>query len=336
VKKIHYLPTQERIHQEAAAWVLRMDGGRLDQQELADLRCWAAQSPAHLQALRDTAEVWDRMDVMAGLSELLPLTEPPAAATVKTARPSWLGVAAMVMLAVIALGWLGSGWFGNSLVLETAVGNIDTAKLQDGSAVTLNTATKLKADFSPQQRKIELYRGEAFFEVAHDDSKPFVVSAGRTQIEAIGTAFSVQKLGEHVEVTVTEGRVRVTRSSEYSDAAPVPVEVLYLQRGDIAEIQQAQRPRVKTVQPEQIAQALMWQQRMLVFNGEALAEVVAEFSRYTKAQIEIADAEAAAIRVGGYFRSDDLDGMLKSLVDNFGIQVEQPDTQHFVLSYSSH
>lgn len=334
MKKVLYLPNSDRIHEEAAAWILRMESSNLGAQEENELRVWVSQSPLHLQILQDTAEVWDRMDIMAGLSELLPLERAENEEPSVKMAPKKITAFASLFLGVLFLGVIVSQWGSQTTEYETGVGRLDTVKLQDGSAITLNTATKLKTAITAEHRNIELVQGEAFFEVAHDPNKPFIVTAGNTRVEAIGTAFSVQLLGNEVEVAVTEGKVRVTRmtsSTEREQIAPAP---FYMQGGEIVQIKPAKAEQIRTIKPEQIAQVLMWQQRMLVFNGQPLSDVISEFSRYTDTRIDITDQQTAAIRVGGYFRSDDLDGMLKSLKENFGIQIERASATQIVLSQS--
>src|SRR5262249_36488345 len=103
----------------------------------------------------------------------------------------------------VAAGGVGKAPLFDSGVYKTKVGEIRRVPLSDGSAVTVNSSTDLKVRMEKRSRQIELERGEAWFEVAKDAKRPFVVIAGRVKARAIGTAFSVRRREAGVEVMVT-------------------------------------------------------------------------------------------------------------------------------------
>ncbi|MEJ1961315.1 MAG: FecR domain-containing protein [Gammaproteobacteria bacterium] len=72
--------------------------------------------------------------------------------------------------------------------------------MRDGSAITLNTDSQLRVALTEAERRVDLKQGEAFFEVAKDSTRPFVVEAGRKRVVAVGTKFSVRRDGDFVEV----------------------------------------------------------------------------------------------------------------------------------------
>ena len=97
---------------------------------------------------------------------------------------------------------------------------------------------------------------------------------------------------------------------------------------------QVNRPggqEIQEIETAEVARRLLWQQKMLAFDGNTLQQVIDEFSRYTSFNLIISDAETASIRVGGYFRSDDIAGLLTSLEENFAISVKQVATNTFEL-----
>ncbi len=149
----------------------------------------------------------------------------------------------------------------------------------------------------------------------------------------MGTAFSVQKLAEQIEITVTSGQVKViptetvTSQNREFGADPLP-----LRAGQTARLDPGKGvSKIEEIDEAQIARKLLWQQKMLAFSGDALEDVIQEFSRYTTVQIHIADEETESIRVGGYFRSDDIAGLLTSLQENFDISAEQTAMNRFTL-----
>lgn len=344
-KKILNFPNTELLHEQAADWIARLDSGELRAVEIDELKHWVNQSDTHKRILLQTARVWDRMDVMAGLSELLSLDDIPAKRKPLTV-PALASIAAsLVCLGILVYYYYGSDpqpdirqthttvvERGTPVFYETAVGGTDVINLEDGSIVKLNTATRIQVDVSETRRNVVLLDGEAYFEVARDEDTPFIVSAGKTVIQALGTAFSVSKLADQIEVTVTEGLVRVKQDEEPGQlsyqARPEPV---LLRAGQLLQLSRQDRQEIQEIETAEIARRLLWQQKMLAFDGNTLQQVIDEFSRYTNFNLLVADAETASIRVGGYFRSDDIAGLLTSLEENFAITVEQVAANTFEL-----
>jgi hypothetical protein len=115
--------------------------------------------------------------------------------------------AATVLLSVVAVGYIVFSQPGERY--STPVGGMASLPLQDGSHVTLNTASRVRVELTAGERRIDLDQGEAFFEVAKDKNRPFVVRAGDKRVIAVGTKFSVLREDSDVRVVVTEGTVRV-------------------------------------------------------------------------------------------------------------------------------
>ena len=96
---------------------------------------------------------------------------------------------------------------------QTAIGEQAAVALPDGSSFDLNTNSRIWVDYSQRQRVIRLERGEAYFKVAHDTHRPFWVRAGDYWVRAVGTAFNVYLRPTGVEVTVSEGTVKVVNAT---------------------------------------------------------------------------------------------------------------------------
>jgi transmembrane sensor len=184
--------------------------------------------------------------------------------------------------------------------------------LTDGSAVSLNTDTKIQVSYSNSERHVELLQGEAQFEVAHDADRPFVVSANGTHVSVLGTAFVVRKRSaSSLDVLVTEGRVAI-------DSAPATV----LSGGQMALIRDG---RLTTRSVEDMMRRVAWTEGMLVFNGETLSEAVAEFNRYNRRQLVITDAELASKTIGGAFKATNPDRFAAALKKMFRVEVRVPE-----------
>lgn len=212
----------------------------------------------------------------------------------------------------------------------TAVGAVASLPLADGSRMTLNTDSKVHVLFSEQQRHVDLSQGEAFFEVAHDTRRPFVVQAGNQRIVAVGTQFSVRREGDGVQVVVTEGRVRVENvepqhgdGSQLAAMQPKTARVM-LSAGGVA---RARKDDV-VVQNHPVAEAeeiLSWRSGYVFFRATRLDEAVAEFNRYNPRQIVIRDPDVAAMQLTGKFRATNTDAFVNLLERTYGIEVERTD-----------
>ena len=234
--------------------------------------------------------------------------------------------------------WAGFG----AEAYATGTGEQRRIVLADGSAVDLNTRSRIEVDFREGSRDIHLLGGEAFFDVAKDPSRPFHVTSGTTVVRAVGTQFNVYRQSTQTVVTVVEGRVAVTESPAGSAAGPATVAstgspgpgaaALELSAGQ--EVVVASRParRADTVRtsvvrpmPTNVRAATSWRQRRLIFEDRALADVVAQFNRYNRRQLVIQDAGLAGERISGVFDADKPQDLLAFLARNG--EVEQPQ-QH--------
>jgi transmembrane sensor len=220
-------------------------------------------------------------------------------------------------------------------------------ELSDGSTVELNTNSAIVTTFTRAERRVRLEKGEAYFEVAKDEQRPFLVEAAGVGVRAIGTAFNVRLRSESVEVLVTEGKVRVRAERAADGAQPSPAHpaanedtaatasgdtivgagervVVALAAGAGSE---PRRRDVVPVQADEVQRLLAWQGRRLDFSDTPLAEMAAEFNRYNRHQLVIVDENLAAMRFGGSFRPDDRAGFVRMLQEHFGVRAEERKNQ---------
>jgi transmembrane sensor len=206
---------------------------------------------------------------------------------------------------------------------ETLVGGFSRIVLEDGSVIDLNTNSEIRVRLRPEHREVRLERGEARFQVAHEPARPFVVSAADASVRAVGTAFSVRLHDSaQVEVLVAEGAVAV-RSSRVPHAPP-------LNAGEAA-VLLPDRMSVSRIEPQQLARRLAWTTGKLQFRGEALKVAVAEFNRYNRRQLKLADASLAELRVGGTFNATDPESFADALASTFSLRVEPANPDAIVL-----
>jgi transmembrane sensor len=220
-------------------------------------------------------------------------------------------LAGCVVLAVAAI----AAWYvlrvGPSY--HTEIGAHQAVSLTDGSKVTLDTNTRIHVDVTQSERRVNLEQGEAYFEVAKDPARPFVVVAGDKRIVAVGTQFSVRNERGEVRVIVTEGKVRVERA-----AGDTMHHMMQLEAGSIAHAG-PDAVRVEDQPISELEQLLSWRTGRLSFDDSPLADAVAEFNRYNTRKIVIVDPAVAAIRIGGTFRATNIDAFVRLIAGDFPI-----------------
>jgi transmembrane sensor len=227
-------------------------------------------------------------------------------------------VAAALFLAVVAgVSW--RVWFHQGTLYRTVVGSVEAVPMNDGSTITLNTDSGVRVAISDKERRVDLEKGEAFFEVAKDPKRPFVVRAGNERIVAVGTKFSVWRQADDVRVIVTEGRVRVEHVGAHRQT-----QAAFISAGSVA-VAGLAGVLVRDKGLSDVEEHLSWRQGFVIFHETPLSDAVAEFNRYNTRQIVIDDSALASIRVGGNFRSNNADGFVRLLAEAFPIRVEDSE-----------
>lgn len=163
--------------------------------------------------------------------------------------------------------------------------------LGDGTRVTLNTASEIEVRMRKDHRRVRLVQGEALFDVAHDPTRPFDVSAGSAEVRAVGTQLNVDTRPQQTTITVVEGRVAFI-----SGQAPVLV------AGDRLVVSASGKALVS--HDVNVDAALAWTRHELLFENRPLGEVADEFNRYNRARITIEGASLRSQEVTGVFKSN--------------------------------
>lgn len=304
------------IEAEAAAWMARLHGDPDDGARDA-LDAWLAEDPAHAAAFERASEIWAILPRAARSTgdeaRLLAAPEPKP----KLRTP--LAVAASLVLGLGVLWW-SLGGVGDYV---TRPGEQQVATLGDGSRIALNTDTRVDVNFNADRRHITLDRGEAMFEVAHDADRPFVVIAGDTRVEALGTVFTVQRTRDEVIVTLIKGEVAVTRTgAEPGGATETP---MLLQPGERLTEPKAGPARIE---PASVEAATAWRRGQTVFRETPLGAAVTELNRYGGPQVVIDDPRVAALPISGVFTTNAPD-FAQAVADLHGLNVEREgDTLH--------
>ncbi len=344
------------IERAAAGWLARRDGEGWTPADADALARWLDVDVAHRVAFLRLEAAWREAGRLQALGagwkaadppprghwhaasretglppDADPLPTPPDLSGLRFApRPRHAASARRAMAAAAFLIVLGAaslaGWglrtqtHVEATRYATTLGGLRTLSLADGSTTTLASDSQIDVRLSRRDRHIGLARGEAFFDVAKDARRPFVVDAGSREVVAVGTRFSVRRDPHEVRVIVTEGLVRLqspAREGARMPAAMLPAGSVALVRGDAV--------LVRSVAVTDAERMLDWRAGLLVFSDTTLADAAAEFNRYNARKIVVADAQAGALRVGGSFRWDNADGFVRLLERGFPVRAEYAD-----------
>jgi transmembrane sensor len=374
------MTTAPELEAQAAAWLVKRDGGGLSAAEQAEFDAWLEADPRARAAYVRLELAWKRADGLRRLRPLdgdidedllahspfepVPMDEYPAregtgrssdvvpspsqvvavvdaqVVDYKPRRRRWvvsLAAAASVALAAVgAFMWYAyerTGWHEYT----TDFGGLSRIVLDDGSVVNLNTNSLMRVQLTPELRHIVLERGEALFKVAHDKSRPFDVDAGSTTVRAVGTEFSVRVRdpagassgGKDIEVLVKEGRVAIDppkNAKPIERAAALPRSMSTLSAGEAVTITakrvttELPQMQVQKVAEADVDRKLSWTEGRLWFERQTLKDVVAEFNRYNRRQMVIADPAIENLRIGGGFEATDPESFIAALEKTLGVR----------------
>lgn len=314
------LPISEAVADQAAAWLTLLMSGEADSEDRRRWQAWRAADPDHERAWQHIEAVTGRMKVMqprAAYRALSPYAGPGKGHSQSRRKAiralAWGGLAiAAVLLAPVAPTW-------DRLVADhsTGTGEQRRVQLDDGSLVTLNTATAVVLRFDDRVRRLELRSGEVLVETAHArrggaaDPRPFVVETAAGTVRALGTRFVVRQWDEHAEVVVLENAVEIVPRNPVVGASRVAAGERVAFTPDAVE-------RSRPVDDSAVA----WSRGQLVADDMRLCDFLAELGRY-RAGVLRCDPAVAPLRLSGVFPLQDTDRILASLPAVLPVEVRR-------------
>ena len=316
--------TADEIETDAARWVMRLDREGQAPALTADLEAWLAGDVRRAGALLQAEAAWALLD----RGRMLNHGERGAS---RRHRPVQLGRRQLLIGggAAIAAGVVGLVAYRPSTDhYGTALGEIRRVPLADGSTVAINTASTVDIELAPKLRRVRLDKGEAWFQVAKDPSRPFLVEAGAVRVQAVGTAFSVRRRDGGAEVLVTEGVVKVWATSAAG-------QVTRLAAGERAFVADNAAVSETAAEPSEVDRQLAWRAGKIDLAGETLGQAVTEFNRYNARSLVVADAALSGERLYGIFRIDDPEGFAQAVASSLGASVSLSDPTRVVIGGDS-
>jgi transmembrane sensor len=334
---------RDLITQEAAEWFVANREGlsTKDRQAFFD---WLRTSPAHVEEYlaysvmaRDLHKASEYSD--EALAELLSSAraDPDHIAPSPRYRsgsgvPRWRRTAVVSAACALAgLAWVtlryvlpATGKEPPDAIVETHVstrhGQQKSIRLADDSILHLNTESDVTIRFSSHDRVAIINAGEADFEVVHEAGRTFRVIAGSTQIVDRGTKFDVLRAADSTVITVVEGSVLV-RPTISTTGEQVLVDANHQMI-----VQDGTWPPGALISVD-AEKSTAWLHRQIAFNHAPLANVAAEFNRYSRKPIEIVSPTLKTFEISGVFSTDDTAAFIAFLRSLDRVLIEETPTQ---------
>lgn len=299
-------PHEDRIVHEAAIWVARLQSSDATDKDREDFAAWVGHDPAHAAMFNELLDLWKQL-------KDVPISSDRLAQLRKSRRGNLNNLAIIGFLAsAVLFSAYHLGVFDRLRAdYYTAVGEVRTFELADGSRAYLNTDTAIALKFSDKQREVTLLRGQAFFDVKPAVERPFVVVKGELAAEAVGTRYGViSAFGDrHPEVQVEEGKVRVSATDRQ----------ITVTAGEGVTLNPGGSLALTKVDEND----LMWRSGKLVFSGRPLSEVLATLSRYRSGNILLMDRNIGLHKVSGVFNVSNTDQALDALEQTVPLNIRR-------------
>ena len=316
--------TSRDIDQAASDWAARLDRGPLPPEADQALQAWLSGDPRRKGALLRAQALSMKSEAAQALGSGFDPSafEPPRrsrfAGVSRRQALAWSGAGA----AAASLATLGVALPAAGSVISTERGEIRLTPLKDGSTVLLNTKSRIRIKYSQGERRVTLLKGEAYFSVARDEARPFIVEVNDRRLRTAQAGFRVRKLDEDpVDVLINQGQVDVTPSNHLASAPALTLgpntRVVLSDRG----LAVAEHPQ--PIAPEAVTRALAWRDGKLAFEGETLKQAADTFARYSDTRIQIRDPDLAREPVTGLFTANDPVGFSRAIARVFDARLEQ-------------
>ncbi|ADP70503.1 anti-FecI sigma factor, FecR [Rhodomicrobium vannielii ATCC 17100] len=305
------------VEDDAVEWFVLRDASATDEDRERFL-AWRDADPVHARAWGEIERLWSNLDHVSpqslglrrpgreNVSLLMPSHTPPPHVVGRRALSfgSRVSGAALVLCALLIWAWMPHSFAD----YRSGIGERRTVLLDDHSEIELGSATAIDVAFSPTHREVRLLEGEAFFTVAKDAARPFIVATAQGEIEVRGTAFNV-KITDAVAVAVAEHSVSVTSAG-----------------GNTASVQQGKMVRFdqKAVSPASNADLdaiQAWRRDQLVFIDTPLEAVLADLRRYRVGRIDLLSAVAGQKRITAVFEKNRIDDALDTIAESLDLRV---------------
>lgn len=301
-------------------------------EEQAHLDQWVQGSPDNALYYKQMQQLWQRslegrselksrLDVEAALARTkAKIGQKVAAHPAKTISLNfrWTAIAAALALLIAAVWFFRGGAESPETLL--AANQVLRDTLKDGSVISLQQHSSLSASFNGQKRRVKM-SGEAYFQVAHDQEKPFVVEVKEVEVTVLGTKFNVDNQSDpnQVKVNVEEGRVKVQSK----------VQVEYLTAGEQALID-CQSGKITRSAAKLPSNTFAWASRQFYFDDTPLSEVIPMLEKSYNVHIRLSNPALANCRLHVRFNNDEIEKIMPVIAETFSLHLTVTNGQYFL------
>jgi transmembrane sensor len=303
------------LSDQAVEWFARLRSEDCSAEERLAFHAWRNRTPSHHAAYEEVVALWNDPALRSAATEAAGASIPFESHRPDGRRfPSWFrrtAIAAMIAGLVVLTGLqldLPVRFLADH---STSTGEQRMVQLSDRSRVTLNAQSAIDEAFDASTRRVRLLKGEAFFQVTHDQHKPFLVEGGAVIARAVGTAFVVRQESDGIRVTVAEGIVEL---APLQPAWPA----MRLTAGQQVSVA---TDRAGLVREVDVKQATAWLRGRLVVEDARLGDVIEGLRPYHPGMIHVWDRSLNEIRVNGSYNLADPMAVLLALTETLPVRM---------------
>lgn len=328
----------DRIRGEAAEWLVLEADGNCTSDSADALRSWLKADAENQRIYVEMKQLWQRIGDIPGLA---PSPLEGANDNLHDDRSTWplprgwrraMAMAGGAAAAAVAAIFIFASPAQKPLHLTTGLAQIKKVELEDGSVVTLAPMSEIEVVFADGERRTSLSKGEAFFEVAKDPKRPFLVRTRTSSIKVVGTQFNIRDGTDLTQVGVVEGVVEIRSGdgSKYSE------NLRTLRRGQAAEVQLAENGRAIVSPPGSLdgmaGLAGGWKDGWLAYNNARLSDIISDANRYYAPGIVFSDPKIRDMRYTVSFRSNEISKFIRTLGSSDSIQIDKYKNGKYVIN----
>lgn len=321
---------------EALEWFAIRLSGEINETQRAELRTWQSQSELHRRAYEELVRLWGDLDwdetlnqeAMDGIVTFAPASEKPVRRFVPAMSLVGGLLAACVALAALFISYGSTVTHPVSTlspippetVYQTAIGEVRNFALDDGSEVTLAGQSQLVIKQMDGKRLVELRKGDGYFKISRDASRPFEVETDQLKVIVLGTEFEINSKPDHGEVSVAKGVVEVT---SHDLARKVQISV-----GERAVV--GWRGEIETSDFD-VSRVANWRDNRLSFVNTSLQELISETNQYYPKGIYLGSRDISELKVTASFRTDQVETAVSGIARSLGLSVIRTEAGALVM-----
>lgn len=347
---IYRLPDERRVIQEASEWLARLAADDVTSEDRVRFEAWRSAHPLHRRTFEQLTGTWNRFAAVRALVSAVAFGQSINETAAQSSRDrirmrsgryriAWAAAFAALTICFGVFVFLNRS-SGRTYV--TTIGEHATISLPDGSLLELDSNSIARVDFSTRNRIVHLERGEAFFKVTHNPNWPFWVVGSGSWVRDVGTQFNVQLNVTGMQVTVSQGTVKVGRIAPLLREIPFRDTVLLhdvalsvLTAGHQADFS-GSAVKFRQLNPAELSNAISWRAQTLYFENAPLYEVANQLGRYTHLHIVISGNRLRRLSVAGTLEAspNGVDTFLSMLGHGLGLEVHRTADEVVITSAS--